>query len=88
LTGQTSLTYRGHTGGVDAVAWSPDSTRIASGGTDTTVQIWDASTGKTLYTYHGHSNNVRTLAWSPDGKYITSAEDSEIGGGTVKVWVA
>lgn len=88
MTGQIILTYRGHTGDVDAVAWSPDSTRIASGGADTTVQIWDAATGKTLYTYHGHANNVRTLAWSPDGKYITSAEDSETGGGTVKVWVA
>jgi WD40 repeat protein len=88
MTGQIALTYRGHSGGVDTVTWSPDGTRIVSGGADTTVQVWDATTGKTLYTYHGHSNNVRTLAWSPDGKYITSAEDSETGGGTVKVWVA
>ncbi|HLH60693.1 MAG TPA: hypothetical protein VKV20_03340 [Ktedonobacteraceae bacterium] len=51
-------------------------------------QIWNASHGKTLYTYHGHATEVRTLAWSPDSKYITSAEDSETGGGKVKVWVA
>lgn len=88
MTGQIVLTYRGHSGAVDTVAWSPDSTRIASGGADKAVQIWDAATGKTLYTYHGHSTYVRTLAWSPDGKYITSAEDSETGGGTVKVWIA
>ncbi len=88
MTGQTVLTYRGHTGGVDALAWSPDGTRIASGGADTTVQIWNATTGKILYTYRGHKTYVRTLAWSPNGKYIISAEDSELGGGTVKVWVA
>ena len=88
LTGQTVLTYRGHSSGVNTLAWSPDGTRIASGSVDTTVQVWNTSNGKTLYIYHGHSTNVRTLAWSPDGKYITSAEDSELGGGTVKVWVA
>lgn len=88
LTGQTILTYHGHTSGVITLAWSPDGSRIASGGADTTVRIWNTANGKTLYIYRGHTNFVRILAWSPDGKYITSAEDSEAGGGTVKVWVA
>lgn len=52
LTGQHVYTYRGHidvypghfTSGaaVDAVAWSPDSTHIASGSNDHTVQVWKA----------------------------------------------
>lgn len=38
-------------GGVDCVAWSPDGTRIASASSDTSVQVWDASTGKVLLMY-------------------------------------
>jgi WD40 repeat protein len=36
------LTYRGHRGAVNAVAWSPDGKRIASGSDDATVQVWVA----------------------------------------------
>src|SRR6266487_3358382 len=64
--------YHGHTERVSAVAWSPDTTRIASGSWDKTVQVWDASTGNTLFTYHNHTGRVETVAWSPDGKSIAS----------------
>ncbi len=36
------FTYRGHTEKVIVVGWSPDGARAASGGADTTVQIWQA----------------------------------------------
>ncbi len=36
-------TYRGHSGAVYAVAWSPDGKRIASGSDDNTVQVWVAA---------------------------------------------
>src|SRR5690348_2132128 len=36
--GRLLFTYRGHTDTVEHVAWSPDGTRIASGGDDKTVQ--------------------------------------------------
>ncbi len=36
-------TYRGHSSYVDAVAWSPDGRRIASGSHDQTVQVWQTS---------------------------------------------
>jgi WD40 repeat protein len=35
-------TYQGHSSGVNAVAWSPDGKRIASGSDDKTVQVWGA----------------------------------------------
>src|ERR1700694_3867582 len=60
-------TYRGHSTTIDtpiiAVAWSPDGTRIASAGSDHTVQVWDAATGITILTYCGHSDDVFAISW-------------------------
>ena len=69
-------------GTVYAVAWSPDRRRIASGGHDRTVQIWDATTGINIFTYRGHTGDVTAVAWSPNGQYIASAGLDK----TVQVW--
>ncbi len=69
------VTYHGHNDSVLTVAWSPDSTRIASGAGsyDPTVKVWNALDGTTIYTYlHYVSLSVRSLAWSPDGTRIVT----------------
>ena len=76
------LTYKGHSGAVINVAWSPDGKRIASGGDDNIVHVWDAETGRTLLQYRGHTDNVFKVAWSPDGMLIASAGADD----TVQVW--
>ncbi len=67
--------------GVDSLVWSPDGSRIASGGHDTTVQIWDTN-GNVYLKYTGHTAPVRGVAWSPDGSMIASCGDDN----TVQVW--
>ncbi len=69
---------------VNALAWSPDGTRIASASNDKTVLVWDAATGNPFFTYRGHSRWVYAVAWSPDGIRIASAGTDK----SVQVWQA
>ncbi len=56
------------------LAWSPDSTRIAGAGLDTTVSIWDVASEQLLATLSaGLSDYVAGIAWSADGSIIVSA---------------
>src|SRR6266571_8316857 len=81
-TGPTIYTYRGHADAVTSVVWSPDSKNIASGGSDRTIQIWNAASGERTFIYQGHFGIVTGLAWSRDGKRIASGSSDH----TVQVW--
>jgi WD40 repeat protein len=83
-TGNSLLTYHGHMVSevVNAVAWSPDGYRLASGGF--MVQVWDAANGGNEVIYPGGSSFVTAVAWSPDGHRIASASEDK----TVQVWLA
>ncbi|GCE11245.1 HEAT repeat domain-containing protein [Tengunoibacter tsumagoiensis] len=82
--GTTLRSYHAHNGGALTIGWSPDSSQLVSGGTDTTVQIHDVSSGQLLRTYTGHSKVVFCVAWSPDGRTIASAGSDA----SVHIWQA
>lgn len=69
---------------MNAVAWQPNGNQIATGGSDGTVRVWDATTGNTTYVYKRHKGSVNAVAWSPDGQQIASGSND----GTVQVWNA
>src|SRR5450755_3339885 len=69
---------------VYALAWSPNGTRLASGGQDRTVHLWNATTGKQMTTYRSvfSTGEVQAVAWSPDGRYLASGSND----GIVQIW--
>ena len=75
-------TLKGHTDSVNAVAFSPDGTLLATGGSDDLVIIWDVATGKNQTTLKGHEDSVLGLAFSTDGKFLASAAADN----TVRIW--
>jgi WD40 repeat protein len=76
-------TLEGHSDSVTSVAFSHDSTKLASA-SDDTIKLWDASSGECLQTFTGHSNWVNSVAFSQDSKKLASASDDN----TIKLWDA
>ena len=74
------LTWETHR--VNACAWSPDGTRLATASGDRTARVWDAATGQPTLTLTGHTDSVNACAWSPDGTRLATAS----GDRTARVW--
>jgi len=72
----------GHTNWIVALAFSRDAKRLASGGYDGTLRIWDLQTGKARPPIKVDEDIVHWVAWDDDGKHIATAG----GDGTIRVW--
>jgi WD40 repeat protein/serine/threonine protein kinase len=55
---------------VNAVAFSPDGERLATGGGDGSVKVWNSRTGKVVREFRAHDKAVVAVAFHPDGKHL------------------
>jgi WD40 repeat protein len=89
---QTSYTMPNPTREVRAIAFSPDGKRLATGGEDGVVKLWNCE-GRELHSLKGHPHGISALAFSPDGKVLAASSGAwkaptgfNAGPGEVKLW--
>ena len=76
-------TLEGHTGAVNAVAFTTDGTLLASGSDDdTTIRLWNIEDGSLLRTLDGHNRGMTGLIFSLDNTKLASSSND----GTVRLW--
>lgn len=94
---EEGVILEGHSGKVLTVAYNNKEsnafTRLASGGVDSTVRIWNTETTQCFHILEGHDGPVTTLSWSPFGtvnainevispmKIASGSEDR-----TIRIW--
>ena len=65
-------TLRAHTAALETLAFSPCGQRLATGGKDHTIVLWDVQTGRGELVLQGHTASVRSVAFSADGEWLAS----------------
>ena len=86
-TGRLEYVTPGHTGAVNGVAWSPDSTMLATASEDGTARVFvvDGSAAREVVRLAAEDmrNGVRSVAFSPDGHELMTSDWAVT---SVKVW--
>ncbi|XXG59882.1 hypothetical protein AAC387_Pa04g1889 [Persea americana] len=84
-------TYRGHGDEVCGLKWSGSGQKLASGGNDNLLYIWDLSMASSnsrtqwLHRFEDHSAAVKALAWSPFQRNLL-ASGGGAGDRCIKFW--
>jgi WD40 repeat protein len=74
--------WEGHSKTVQSIAFSHDSTLVASASLDGTIRIWLASTGNCLQDIKGHSGTVSYINFSPDSSLLLSISTDY----SIRIW--
>lgn len=81
---ERTTTLEGHTGQINALAFSPDGNSLASASDDRTVRVWSLANKQTLWIGKGNSGGVLCVAYSPRGETVATGSVDR----TVAIWDA
>jgi len=76
--------FRGHTGAITALAFSPDGAWLVSGSADRTIRLWKTADASLVYTaiygvdWGGTTRTVGCIAFSADGKRFAFSGDNHV----------
>src|SRR5262249_29685497 len=73
--------FHGHEGNIHTAVFSPDSRRLASGGVDRNIRLWEIKTGA-CQVLRGHPDSILALAFHPDGTRLASSGGDRV----VRLW--
>ncbi len=65
-------------------AFSPDGTRLVTGGQNRVGHVWDVVSGREIARLESNGGPLQDAAFSPDGRHIATASQS----GRVVIWDA
>ena len=82
--GRRLRALQGHSDKVDATAFSPSGSVLATGSRDRTVILWEAATGQALQRLRNHGSWIRAVGFSPDEQRLAVVE--YIGEATLWDW--
>jgi len=87
--GELLYAPKGHEGWIEAIAFSPDSKIIASGGNDRVILLWNVQTGESLGGLE-QMDDLKSLAFSPNGKILAAGNCMDISAkkikGAINLW--
>jgi WD40 repeat protein/Flp pilus assembly protein TadD len=75
-------TYEGHEDWIHSVAMASGRRLAISGGSDTTIRLWDLQSGSCRAVLKGHGREVTSLDISPDGNWGLSGNRDQ----TIRLW--
>jgi len=65
-----------------SVAWHPEGNLLATGGSDSRIQIWDVKSRRKVAVLEGHVQQVNVLSFHPGGELLLSSSWD----GVVRLW--
>jgi WD40 repeat protein len=73
---------RGHLAPIQTVVFSPDGTRLASGGRRGHILLWGVATRRRIARLSGHNMRINQVDFFPDGAALVSTSYDR----TIRIW--